>query len=187
MSAPCSFSERPKAKMPPSAIAVGGLLPHLLVRAHPERPEAEDRDLPRVPVAEAVEAEDLVDVAVAERVPPGVGAAQLRGGEEVGEDLLPLHEVEEVGVPDPVEVVLAELPLSLRLEELDRLRHDLARAGVEGELTEPLRVQQEHGVLRGSRLPSRALRRTAGPRRRSAPEDSTCPIPPRSSSPHATS
>ena len=80
------------------------------VLALPDRPEAEDRDLPRVPIDEPVERGDLVEGADPLRVPAlvGVAARIARGREQGGEDPLALDELEEVRVPGAVAVVLLE-------------------------------------------------------------------------------
>jgi hypothetical protein len=116
-----------EAEDPPVLQVPGGLLLHLLVSAHPDGPEAEDRNLPGVPVRKAVEGEDLVELAVAPRVPAAVGVAVFRGRQQRGEDLVVLEELDEIVVPDAPLVVFLDPPLALALEEVDRLAHDLLR------------------------------------------------------------
>ena len=78
------------------------------VVALPDRAEAEDGDLPGVPVVEAVEAEDLAEggdpggVPALVRLPPASDGR----GQEGREQALLGGEVEEVGVPGAVAVVL---------------------------------------------------------------------------------
>ena len=118
-----------------------------LVVALPDRAEAEDGDLPRVPVAEAVERQHLAEGADA----CGVPATALRPRrEEGGEGLLRRHEVQEVGVPLALVVDALELRLAACLEPLDRRSQEASRLGVEvGGVVGP-RVEQQvghHGTL----------------------------------------
>ncbi len=79
----------------------GGALAGGAVVGLPDRPEPEDRDLPRIPVGEPVEAEDLVEGGVAPRVPTLVGVtASVAGRREQGcERPLAPEELDEVAVP----------------------------------------------------------------------------------------
>ena len=99
-----------------------------LVAAHPDRSEPEHRDLPGVPVGEAVEAEDLGELAVAPGVPAAIGAAVAGGREQGREDPVRFHELEEIGVPDPIAIVFLEPTFPLLLEERDGLSHHLPGA-----------------------------------------------------------
>ena len=101
---------------------LGGAAPGGGVVALPDRAEPENRDLPRVPVGEAVEAGDLAERADAGGVPALVGVAgRFRGGGQQGrEDALALDELQEVGVPGALVVVLLERRLAAGLEEVDR-------------------------------------------------------------------
>ncbi len=143
-----------------------GRLPlDLLVAAHPDRPEPEDRHLPGVPVGQAVEAEDLVELAVAPGVPAAAFAAVLGRCQAGREELLLLCELEEVLVPDSLVVVLFDLSQALRLEEVDRGEHQLATGLVRVLADASFRVE-EHGVLPpevercSTSIQSRALRVT---------------------------
>jgi hypothetical protein len=80
------------------------------VRALPDRPEPQDRDLPRVPVLQAVEGADLVEFADAGGVPAlvWIAIAVGRRGQELGEQALGCQEVEVVRVPHALVVVLLE-------------------------------------------------------------------------------
>jgi len=104
-----------------------GALLDLRSIGHPQRSEAEDADLPGVPVGEPVEAEDLVENTVPAGVPARIGIVdRVLGGRQHGrEDTVLFDEVEEVAVPASLVVVLLETDLALRLEELDGLLHDL--------------------------------------------------------------
>ena len=92
------------------------------VLALPDRAEPEDRDLPRVPVRQPVEAGDLAERGDASGVPAlvRVAAGLGRGGQHRREDALALHELQEVGVPGALVVMLLERRLAAGLEELDR-------------------------------------------------------------------
>ena len=70
MSAPCAFSDRPNAKMPPCFEKLQRLafLDLASFVAHPDRSEPKDGDLPGVPVLQPVKAEDLGELTD----PPGV-------------------------------------------------------------------------------------------------------------------
>ena len=124
---------------------LGGPPPGRPVLALPDRPEAEDRDLPRVPVDEPVEGGDLVEGADAARVPPlaGIAPRLARRRQEGREHPLALLEVEEVGVPDPLVVVLLQHLLAARLEEVDRREHEAARCRVEVEPLVGARVEED--------------------------------------------
>ncbi|TMA35623.1 MAG: hypothetical protein E6J79_14715 [Deltaproteobacteria bacterium] len=101
-----------------------------LVAAHPDGAEAEHGDLPGVPVLEAVEREDLPELADPPGVPARLGSAVAGGRAHGREDPLVLHELEKVGVPDPCVVVLLQAALTLPLEERDGPQHHLPRAFV---------------------------------------------------------
>src|SRR5207249_10866636 len=102
------------------------------------RTEAEDRDLPGVPVRQAVEAQDLVEDRVARGVPASVGIAAgvTRGCQQRRERALAREELDEVGVPRVAERLGEEARLALCLEPADRgaqqpLRRRIERGGVE--------------------------------------------------------
>jgi len=59
---------KPEGKDAPLPQEAGGPFLHFFIVAHPDRPEAQDGDLPGVPVVEGVKGQDLVELAVA----PGV-------------------------------------------------------------------------------------------------------------------
>ncbi len=130
---------------------------HVLVAAHPDRSETQHGHLPRVPVLEPVESQDLGELADAPGVPAGIGcpvAGRCRDGRE---DALTPDELEEVRVPDVRVVVRLEAGFALGLEELDRLAHHLGGAGIRVGPGEASRIQQDH---RG--LPFRTDRGSAG-------------------------
>ena len=154
MSAPCSRSERPKAKIAPSSSSPRRALAHGGVLALPDRAEPEDRDLPGVPVRQPVEGRDLVEGADPGGVPALVLVpAELRGRrQQRGEHPLALDELEEVLVPDPIAVVFLEHALAARLEPLDRRQQHAARLGVESGGVVGTGVEQKPVGLRwGSR------------------------------------
>ena len=103
------------------------------VRALPDRAESEHRDLHRVPVVQAVEAEDLGQRGVAAGVPTLVGVTRGIGrrGEERREQALLGGEVEEVGVEDLVVVIREQLGLAALLEPVDGRAEQATRLGVE--------------------------------------------------------
>ncbi|GAA3030492.1 hypothetical protein GCM10020000_04010 [Streptomyces olivoverticillatus] len=115
------------------------------VVALPDRTEAEDGDLPRVPVVEAVEAEDLVEG----RDPGGVPALVLlpvggRGrGEEGREQPFLGGEREEVGQPGAGAVVLDQLALAALLEPVDGGAQQPAGLGVEVRGVVGARVEEQ--------------------------------------------
>ena len=80
----------------------GGPGARLGVRALPHRAEAEDGDLPGVPVVQAVEAEDLIEGRIAGGVPALVLITGGIGGrrEESGEQALLGGELQEVRIPE---------------------------------------------------------------------------------------
>jgi hypothetical protein len=130
----------------------GRLLLELLVSAHPDRAQTENRDLPRVPVSEPVEGDDLVELAVAVGVPARVRIVAIPGrGEQGGEYLVLLDEVEILPIPDLLPVVLPDTRQPLLLEELERLQHDLAGLLVRILANVFLGVQEDHGC--GSLFP----------------------------------
>ena len=92
-----------------------------VVVTHPDRSESEDRDLPRVPVRQPVETEDLAQSCVAGTVPTTVlvTVGECRRSLERREQLLPADEFEKVGDPHGVEVVLKQLLLAAALEPFD--------------------------------------------------------------------
>jgi hypothetical protein len=102
---------------------VGGSELRVLVLALPDRPESQDGDLFGVPVGEAVEAEDLRQRRVAGAVPalvgvrlpiaPRVRTGELRRREERREELLALDELDEVGGPLRLQVVVEDALLAL--------------------------------------------------------------------------
>jgi hypothetical protein len=98
----------------------------LLVIAHPDRPEAQDSDLPGIPVGKAVEAENLIELAVAPGVPAAVVAAVLGWCQKREEESLLLHEIEEVLIPDALVIVALDRRETLRFEEIDYRQHELA-------------------------------------------------------------
>ncbi len=113
----------------PLAQQPGGLLFDGLVVRDPDRAEPEHGHLPRVPVGEAVEAEYFVEFAVSPAVPAhAFGAVRIgRRRHQLGKDLLPCDELQEVGVPGALVVVFLDALEPLVLEELDGLAHDFGR------------------------------------------------------------
>jgi hypothetical protein len=126
---------------------LGRLLLERLVLTHPDRAEAENGNLERVPVVQAVERQDLIELADAPGVPARIGGAVARRRADRREDLLALDEFEEVGVPDVLAVVVLELALAFGFKELDGLAHDLARAVVGVRAVELLWIEQNHSRL----------------------------------------
>ncbi len=106
--------------------------------------EVEDGHLPGVPVAQPVESQDLVELAIAPRVPTAVGCAVQGGREQRGEQALALDELEEVGVPGTVVVVLLDALQPARLEPGDRLVHDVARPIIRVEAVVVMGIEQKH-------------------------------------------
>ena len=98
------------------------------VGAHPDRAEAEDGDLPGVPVVQAVEAEDLVELAVAPGVPAGRPSTELEGATGASRRSLRLEEGQEVLVPDAILIVLLDLLEPFAFEESHRVTHDGGRS-----------------------------------------------------------
>nr|BFE73348.1 hypothetical protein GCM10020092_066490 [Actinoplanes digitatis] len=124
------------------------------VGALPDRAEAEDGDLPGVPVAEAVEAEDLAQGRVAGGVPPlGGFVAVGRRGQERREQAFLGGEVQEVAVPGPVDVAAQELLLTAVLEEVDGGAQQPAGLGVEVRGIVGVRVEQQRVRHDGVPLP----------------------------------
>ena len=94
------------------------------VLAHPDRAQAQDRDLPGVPVGQPVEGDDLVELAVAVGVPPRVGIGAVLGGrQQSGKDLILFDEIKILPVPDPLVIVILDAAKTLSFEEVDGLQH----------------------------------------------------------------
>src|SRR5207247_7816063 len=117
---------------------------HGLVAAHPDGAEAEHGHLPRVPVLEPVEREDLRELADPPGVPARSGRAVAGGCADRREDSLLLHELEKVGVPDADAVVGLEPALAFPLEEVDGPEHQLPRAFVAIRATVLLGIEEDH-------------------------------------------
>jgi hypothetical protein len=93
---------------------LGGATARRRVLALPDRAEPEDRDLPRVPVRESVEPCDLAERGDAGRIPPlvRITAGLGRWGQHRREDALALDELQEVGIPGALVIVLLERDLA---------------------------------------------------------------------------
>ena len=136
--------------MPPSVEQPRRLLARGLVVGLEDRPEPEDRDLPRVPIGQPVEGRDLAQRADPLRVPAplGVPAAVAGGRQEAGEDPRAGLEVDVVGVPAVLAIGVLEGDLAARLEPLDG-RLDRLAIGI-GEVRERRRVRVEDQAVAGS-------------------------------------
>ena len=122
----------------------GGPLLHLFILRHPDRAQTQDRNLPGVPVGQAVETEDFVEAGYPVSV-PSLGAVAVAGrGEQGRKNLLLFHEFQEIGVPDPLLVVFLDAGLPLFLKKPDGLEHDLARRLIQVSRVELVRIEQEH-------------------------------------------
>ena len=117
---------------------------HGLVAAHPDGPQAEHADLPGVPVGEAVEAQDLGELADAPGVPTAVGGAVARRGAHGGEEALLPGELQEVAVPHRRPVVLLHLLQALGFEERDGAAHHLGRPLVGVAAVEVAGIEEDH-------------------------------------------
>ena len=115
------------------------------VVALPDRAETQDRDLPRVPVVEPVEAEDLVEGGDSGRVPALVrlSLGGGRGGEEGREQPFLGGEFEEVGKPGAGAVVLDQPAFAAGLEPVDGGAQQPAGLGVEVGRVVCARVEQQ--------------------------------------------
>ena len=144
MSAPCAFSERPKAKIPPSSSSFAARCLTRLVPAHPDRPEAEDRDLPRVPVPAGRRSRGSRRTRRCARCP---SARRRRRRSPAGVSMVAktrsLSTNSRKSAYQRAPVVVLELGLPLALEELDRLAHHLAGALVGVGALVVLGVQQD--------------------------------------------
>ena len=121
-----------------------------LVVAHPDGTESEDRDLPGVPIGEAIEAENLGEFAIPPGIPARIRSAVARRRQGRGEEFLLLHELEEIRVPGLFAVVALERSLPLVLEEFDGLQHDFPGGFVRVVATVVLGVEEDHRGLRGA-------------------------------------
>src|SRR5439155_25182942 len=117
---------------------------HGLVAAHPDGAEAEHGHLPRVPVLEPVEREDLRELADPPGVPARSGRAVAGGRAHRREDPLLLDEREEVRVPDAGVVVGLEPALAFPLEEVDGPEHQPPRAFGAIRATVLLAIEEAH-------------------------------------------
>src|SRR5438093_699487 len=99
------IAQKPRLNLPTlivfSAASNAATPARAVVVALPDRAEAEDRDLPGVPIGQAVEAEDLVEDRVARGVPAlvGIAAGVTRGCQQRRERALAREKLDEVGVP----------------------------------------------------------------------------------------
>ena len=118
------------------------------VVALPDRPQAENGDLPDVPVLPAVEAEDVAHHRDAAGIPAlvWISAALGRRREQRGEHPLPFQELDEVCIPDPFAVLFEKNALAALLEEGDRRFEDAPRFGVERGKVGGVGVEQESCV-----------------------------------------
>ncbi len=133
------------------------------VVALPDGAEAEDGHLPRVPVVEAVEPEDLVEGGDPGGVPALVGVAVGGGGrrEERGEQAFLGGEGEEVRQPGAGPVVLDQPALAALLEPVDGGAQQPAGLGVEVLRVVGARVEQQ-GVGHGGPPSERSGRGVKG-------------------------
>ncbi len=124
---------------------LGGPRPDGLVLALPDRAEAQDGDLPGVPVAEAVEAEDLVQLGDPGGVPALVRVGRGRR-QELGEQAFLGGEFEEVGVPAAIDVGVDQRLLAARLEPVDGRAQQPAGRLVELRGVVGTRVEEHRGL-----------------------------------------
>ena len=122
----------------------GRSLLHILIFTHPDRTQPENRDLPDVPVAEPVKAEQFIEGTEPGCVPPTICATISGRGQQGCEYPLPLDEVDKVGIPDPVEIVLLKASPSLGLEKSDGLTEDVIQCRIGMVFNELFRVEQKH-------------------------------------------
>ncbi len=110
----------------------GGLRLHLLVVPHPQRPQPQHGNLPRIPVVQTIEAQDLIKGTITPRIPAGGTPSIARRGHERGKGLMRFHKIQKIRIPDPLVIVVLERCLALALEKADGLQHELAGVGVQG-------------------------------------------------------
>ncbi len=126
---------------------LGGAVLGLLVVPHPDRPQAEDGDLPRVPVAEPVEAEHLVVFGQSPHVPSSVLPSIHGGSQQRGKRPMLANEAQIVLVPGHRLIVGLDLVEPLVLEERDGLLDDLLRKRVGVFVLMLLGMEQKHSHL----------------------------------------
>ena len=107
-----------------------GPLLDLFVLTHPDRAQAQHRDLPGVPICEPVEGQDFGEFAVAPGIPARICCPIARGCKRCGKEAFLLGVFEEVRVPDLLPIIALERALALGLKELDGLAHDLLGSAV---------------------------------------------------------
>jgi hypothetical protein len=110
-----------------------GPRPGSVVVALPHRAETKDGDLPRVPVLQAVEAEDLRHRGIPAGVPPLVRVASgvPAWSEEGGEHVLFRHELQEVGVVHLGVVIADQFALAAPFEPVNGRAQQPPGLGIE--------------------------------------------------------
>ena len=134
------------------------LLDRFVVR-NPDWTETEHAHLPGIPIGEAIKAENLVEFTVTPAVPADVLGAACKSlrRHQLGEDLLTPDELEKIGVPDTLVIVILDAAPTLVLEELDGLAHDLDRCVVLIMPTVLVRIEQHKSPMRQRRSGKAAL------------------------------
>ena len=119
-----------------------------VVVALPDRPEPEDRDLPRVPVGQPVEAEDLVEDRVARACPSACRdrrAASRAGVSSVANARSRARNSTKSAYQSSVRISAVRRRLALGLEPVDRGAEQSLRRGVELGGVEGARIEEARG------------------------------------------
>ncbi len=124
---PVRALREPKGEHGPLLEQLRGPALEAFVLAHPDRPQAQDGDLPGVPVGQPVKTQNLVEFAVAPGVPAAAGVAVARWGQQGGEKFLLPDKVEEIGVPGAGVIVFFDLFQALVFKKSNGFAHDLPR------------------------------------------------------------
>ena len=80
-----------------------------LVISHPNGPQTQDAHLPGVPVGQAVETEDLIEIHIAIGTPTASLPTVWGWRQQTGKNTLLFNELEKTVIPDPLVIVLFEL------------------------------------------------------------------------------
>ncbi len=122
-----------------------GFFLDLFIVAHPDRPQAQDRNLPGIPVLQPVKPQYFIESTIPVGVPAFIAAAVLGRGQQGGEYFFRFDKLEKIRIPDPLVVVVLQFFLALVFKERDGFLHYLPGLGIQVFKGFVFGVQQ-HGV-----------------------------------------